>query len=83
MVLRAWLPEPDPPATVTDAELGDARARDWLSRYVSGAMPNSLISLAAFAAAGGVDHLIEKEAKDIKERAEQIDFFDLGGWMRK
>jgi hypothetical protein len=28
-------------------------------------------------------HEIEKEAKDIKERVEQIDYFDLGGWRGK
>jgi hypothetical protein len=83
VVLRAWLPDPDPPATVTDAEQGDVRTREWLSRYVTGGIPNGSTSLAAYEAAGGVDHLIEKEAKDMKERAEHIDYFDLGGWMRK
>jgi hypothetical protein len=50
---------------------------------VTGGIPNGLTSLAAYEAAGGIDHEIEKEAKEIKERAEQIDFVDLGGWMRK
>jgi hypothetical protein len=36
VVLRAWLREPDPPATVTDADQGDAMARERLSRYVTG-----------------------------------------------
>jgi hypothetical protein len=68
---------------VTDAEQGDAKAREWLSRYVTGGMPAGLTSLAAYEAAGGIDHEIEKRANEIKRRAEQIDFFDLGGWMKK
>jgi hypothetical protein len=81
--VRSWLPEPDPPARVIDTERGDARPLEWLSRYVTGGIPNGLTSLAAHEAAGGIDHEIEKEAKGINNPLEQIDFFDLGGWMRK
>jgi hypothetical protein len=41
------------------------------------------ISFAAYEAAGGIDHEVERRAGEIKRRAEEIDFFDLGGWMRK
>jgi hypothetical protein len=68
---------------VTDAEQGDAKAREWLSRYVTGGMPNGLTDLAAYEAAGGIDHEIEERAHEIKRRAEHIGFFDLGGWMKK
>jgi hypothetical protein len=68
---------------VTDAEEGNARAREWLSQYVTGGMLTGLTSLATYEAAGGMDHEIERRAKEIKERAEAIDYFDLGGWMRK
>jgi hypothetical protein len=59
------------------------KAREWLSRYATGGMPNGLTSLAAYEAAGGIDHEIEKQAHEIKREAEEIDYFELGGWMRK
>jgi hypothetical protein len=68
---------------VTDAEQGDAKAREWLSRYVTGGMPTGLTSLAAYEAADGIDHEIEKRAHEIKRRAEEFDQFELGGWSRK
>jgi hypothetical protein len=68
---------------VTDAEQGDAKARDWLSRYVTGGTPNGLTDLAAYEAAGGIDQEIESRAHQIKERAEEVGFFSLGGWTKK
>ena len=68
---------------VTDAELGDAKAREWLSRYVTGGVPSRLTDLAAYEAAGGIDHEIEHQAHEIKQRAKRIEYFDLGGWMKR
>jgi hypothetical protein len=68
---------------VTDAENGDAKAREWVSRYVTGGVPNGLTDLAAYEAAGGINHEIDERAEEIKDRAEKIGFYKLGGWMKK
>jgi hypothetical protein len=68
---------------VTDAEYGDAKVREWMSRYPTGGTPNRLTELAAYEAAGGIDHKSAHKAHEIKRRAEQIEYFDLGGWMKK
>lgn len=49
---------------LADAEAGDAKARDWLARYLLGAEPPSLLSLATDDATGQtVDKTIAENAE--------------------
>lgn len=58
---------------IDDARAGDARARDWLTRYALGTTPPTLWALAVADAAGittddEIRHTIERGAMDAAER---------------
>jgi len=59
---------------IDDAKTGDARARDWLTRYALGATPPTLWALAVADAAGitaddEIRHAIERGTMEAAERA--------------
>ncbi len=62
---------------VEDAKCGDARARDWLTRYLIGSEPPRLLDLAARETRGrGVDDEILTAAKEQNRLAEVGALFD-------
>jgi len=59
---------------VEDAKAGNARARDWLSRYVLGAEPLNLLALAAIEHRGEtVDDAVAETAERQKRDAALLD----------
>ncbi len=56
---------------VTDAKLGDAKARDWLTRHLVGSDPPQLIDLAAREQLGeSTDEVVEDRANAQRQQME-------------